>query len=517
MNIFELKREKLRALFGKASLLRDTLVYGGANYVVQAIGVVNSVALRRFMGPVSMGIWSILQVILGYCGYASFGTTKAMARDYPYYRGKGEHEKAEQLKDLILTFSLAMSVIPAGLILGYLIVKWNELVVSLRIGLLFISGFLFLQRFYDVVINLLRSDRKFVLLSQLTVINAAAGLGVSILLVSLWNIYGLMFGTAIVMLACLVFIYKRSPYQFRYLLDVKALWRELRLGIPLVAITFLSTLLTSLDKLIIAKHLGFYEVGLYSIAMMVNSYMFSTPMMFSNVWFPYLQEEYGRKGTPDGVKHYLLAPIFGMSVSVPFLSGIAIFLSPVVAHLILPKFAEGIPAMKIYLVGTFFLLLGQFSGKFLVTLDRYLLNLPILGISITLNYFLNVTFVKLGWGLEGVAKGSVISFIVYGVASYFAALRHFSDTRDILENLSRIGAILLGLFGLILALDHFVAWGNLYLSAIVKVGIFVLVSVPSLWLVNKRMDILGPMKALLSKGRESPSEVVETEGEPEIP
>ena len=65
------------------------------------------------MGPAAMGVWSILQVILGYCGYASFGTTKAMARDYPYLRGKGQHEKAERLKDMTLTFSMVMSFIPA--------------------------------------------------------------------------------------------------------------------------------------------------------------------------------------------------------------------------------------------------------------------------------------------------------------------------------------------------------------------------------------------------------------------
>jgi len=131
----------------KRLMFKHTLRYATANYVVQILGVVNSIALRRFMGPTSMGVWSFLQVILGYCGYASFGTTKAMARDYPYLRGKGENEKAEQLKDMTLTFSMLMSIIPSLILFGYLFVVWSTLQQALRIGLAFLGAFLFLQRF----------------------------------------------------------------------------------------------------------------------------------------------------------------------------------------------------------------------------------------------------------------------------------------------------------------------------------------------------------------------------------
>ena len=71
----------------KKEILKDTVGYSLANYISQAIGMVNSVLLRNFMGPTSMGVWSVIQVILGYCGYASLGTTRALARDYPILRG----------------------------------------------------------------------------------------------------------------------------------------------------------------------------------------------------------------------------------------------------------------------------------------------------------------------------------------------------------------------------------------------------------------------------------------------
>src|SRR3989338_7132281 len=157
----------------KIRIIWDTLKYTAATYVSQGLGMGTSILLRRLLGPTLMGVWSVLQVILGYCGYASFGTTKAMARDYPFLRGKGEHEKAEHVKDMTLTFSMVMSFIPALILLGYLVVRWNVTDSQLRLGIAFLAVFLFVQRFYDLVLTLLRSDKRFDVLSGLIVINAA--------------------------------------------------------------------------------------------------------------------------------------------------------------------------------------------------------------------------------------------------------------------------------------------------------------------------------------------------------
>ncbi len=505
-----MKGNKAVSRSGKLFMLRDTAVFAGANYVIQALGIVNSIALRRFMGPAAMGVWSILQVILGYCGYANLGTTKAMARDYPYYRGRGNHAQAEQLKDLVVTFSMVMSVIPAVVILIYLVLQWHQLILPLRFGLLFMVGFLFIERFSDVILDLLRADKKFILLSKVKVLDAVSGLLVTLILVSWWNIYGLVIGTALVTVGCLLFIYRTNPYQFNYVWESTALWRELKLGIPLIAATFLGTILKSLDKLIIAKELGFYEVGLYSIVTMVNNYMFSLPMAFSNVWYPYMQEEFGRQGGANGIKNYLLTPVFTLSILVPFLTGMAVFLMPLVAQVLLPKFMGGLPAMKIYLLGTFFVLLGQFSGKFLVTLDKYLLNIPLLGVSAGLNYILNITFVKMGWGLEGVALGTLISFVFYGITSYFVALKNFSNGKESALVVGRMLLTVTAFFGSIFLLDRWVHPESVYVAAFLKVALFCLFSAPFFWVAERKVGLWRLFREGLSrKGAPYPPAAVE--------
>ena len=483
----------------KSTILKDTLTYGSANYVVQGIGIVNSVVLRRFMGPTAMGIWSLLQVILGYCGYASFGTTKALMRDYPYLRGRGEHQKAESLKDLVFTFSMLGSIIPALVIVFYLIFKWTALEGAFRVGLLFITAFLFVQRFYDLLMALLRSDKKFTVLSQLIILNALAGLACTVFLVSHWNIYGLFAGTAIVTIGCLFFIEKASPYNFHYLWDTRALWRELRLGIPLVAMSFLAEFFRSLDKWIIANKLGFHELGLYSIAMMANSYVFSLPMMFAHVLYPSLQEEYGQKGTAASVKHYLTKAVFVLSIVSPFLCGLAVFLMPPLAHLFLPRFVSGLFAMKIYLVGTFFLLLAQFSVNFLVTLDKFWVTIPLLIAAIPVNYGLNLMFLRMHWGLEGVALGSAISFLFYGVGAYIMAMRHFASSRDIVSQVSNLVFTLTLFFGGLFLIDRLFILPNLYGSAFVRTIVFMVFSVPFFWVLEKKSGLLTHLGQIMFK------------------
>jgi O-antigen/teichoic acid export membrane protein len=487
----------------KISILKDTAVYTLANYIVQVFGFVNSIALRRFMGPAAMGIWSILQVILGYCGYASFGTTKAMQRDYPYLRGRGEHERAEQLKDLTLTFSMIMSVIPAAFLLGYLTLRWQTLNPLLRAGLVFLTFFLFVQRFYDIVITLLRSDKKFTVLSCLMVLNALGGLLVTFLLVSQWNIYGLVAGTALVMAGCIFFIDKVHPYHFRFFWERRKLWKELKLGVPLVISAFLFEFLISMDKLIIAKRLGFYEVGLYSIAMMASQYIYSLPMMFTHVWYPNLVEEYGRVGDPAGIKKFLLTPVFILSVFVPFLCGIAIFTMPLLVQGLLPKFEGGLPVMKIYLIGTFFIMLAQFSNHFLVTLDKYLAPIPCLILCVGMNFFINLFMIDRGLGVTGVALGSAASFLFYGIIIYYLALRNVARPKEILHNLLSLLATLVFFSLAILVLERTVVLNSLWGEALVKIFLFALLASPFFWALQKRTKLITHLVAIVTRRTEA--------------
>ncbi|HRY85803.1 MAG TPA: oligosaccharide flippase family protein [Candidatus Omnitrophota bacterium] len=481
----------------KTRVFKDTAIYSVANYIAQGIGVINSIILRQFMGPQAMGVWSVLQVILGYCGYASMGTTRAMARDYPLLRGRGDFEKAEKMKNLTLTFSMVMSIIPALLLAGYAIFKSGSLERSFLIGILFLVFFLFIQRFYDFVLTLLRTEKKFNLLSGIVVINAVVGLIVTLTFVKFWNIYGLLAGTFVTTMLLIFVIFRYDAYDFKFFWHLPSIWSELKLGVPLVGSAFLLTILSGIDKLIIAKKLGFYDAGLYSIAMMCSNYIFTLPMMFSHVVYPNLMESFGKTGDSRQVLGYLTKPILVFSVMVPFFCGLAIFLMPIITQLFLPKFIPGLPAMAIYLIGIYFMLMGQFANNYLVALDKYLITIPILGVAIAINYFLGLFLIHLGWGISGVALSTVFAYAAYGIMTFIAALLKAMTPREsvitILENL----ALFILYFTGILFLDRYLKLDNLYMTAGLKCFGLVLYALPFCRILEKKTGVISTL--LLTK------------------
>lgn len=475
----------------KFTMFRDAVFYAGANYIAQGIGVFNSFLLRAFMGPAAIGIWSVVQVILGYCGYASLGTTRALGRDYPILRGRGDFEQAEHAKNSTLVFSMLVSVVPAVGLLGWVLWKWRVLDVPFRIGILFVVVFLFVQRFYDFVITLLRSEKAFKILSVQIVLNAIGTLIITVLLVRSWQIYGLYAGTAALTALLILFLQIAHPYRYKIELHKATLLHELKMGLPLIVSAFLYTFLLGLDKLILAKKLGFYEVGLYSIALMASNAILSLPMMMSHIVSPNLLEAYG-EGNENRARviPYLEKPVFLLAVLNPFLCGFAFAGIPLLVEVFLKKFIPGLGCMKIYLAGTFFLLIGQFANNFLVTIDRYLRTIPILLVTIVLNGCACFLFIRWGWGIEGVALGTVLSYAVYGIAMYLTAFMEAHGGWRALGPALRDLAIYSVFFGSIFLLDRWIQVRSPWMTAFTKLLAFGVVSAPFLYLAEKREHLV---------------------------
>lgn len=481
----------------RQSLIKNTSWYAFASYIAQGIGIINSFALRRFLGPESMGIWSVIQVLLGYCGQASIGTTQALARDYPFLKGKGEMAQAETVKNVTTTFTMSASILPAIVLLVAFFWKGQSWSLEFRVGILFLSAFLFLQRFYDIVITLLRSDKHFRLLSLLTVVNAIGMLAVSMMLVSFMNIYGMYLGTALVTTGCLILIYKRRPYKFNWTLDKKELMNALKLGIPLAATSFLFTFLMGLDRLLIAKYIGFYGAGLYSIAIMVNSYVSSLPTMFAHVWYPHLQEAYGRDQDSLKIRHYLETPLYALSILIPLLSSAAIFIIPVLVGLFIPRFEGGLGAMSYFLIGSYFVIMGQLSGNFLVTINRYLVIIPILAVTIGIHFSINTFFLRHDMGVTGVAIGSSMAFSVYGISSYLFCLRQLDWCPRAWANFACLLWHPAFLFGSAFFLQNKIDVGNVFLSLILKCVLMLILSAYFLWLLEKKTGLTQTVVEML--------------------
>lgn len=483
----------------RTRFFKDTLIYATANYMSQFLGFFNSIFLRKFLGPASMGVWGLMQVILDYCGQASLGTTRAMARDYPFYKAKGELQKADDIRDTTLSFTMLMSWLPFFAILGYIFFKGKTLDPAYLYCLYFLLGFLFLQRFYDFIIMLLRSDRKFKTLSLIIFFNSVFGLVATLTAVRFWGLQGLVWSTALTMALLIGIAWKAEAFKFRFLIYSKELTNELRAGLPLALGAFLIIALRGLDKMIIAKELGFYEVGIYSIAMMVANYILSVPMMLSHVWYPNLQAAYGKNdGNLESVKHYLEKPLLGLAALLPILCAFSFLLIPIIIHYQLKDFSAGIPVMRLYLLGLFFTMLGQFSLSFLITAGKYWSMIPVIGIAMFVNYFGNRWLLGHGWGLEGVSVCTVGSFAIYGIGCMMLALKQVMKTKERALLMIRSVGVYLALYLFVLIIDQHIFYGHFWKNMGVKAVLYIILFLPVMAWIEKELHVFSEIGKIIS-------------------
>ena len=81
----------------KETIIEDTLKYSSSQYGSQFINIISSVLMTRILGPYNLGIWSMLKIVLSYCGYSILGVNKAAVYKVPFYNDKGDKKIAEDV------------------------------------------------------------------------------------------------------------------------------------------------------------------------------------------------------------------------------------------------------------------------------------------------------------------------------------------------------------------------------------------------------------------------------------
>ena len=158
-------------------------------------------------------------------------------------------------------------------------------------------------------------------------------------------------------------------------MKLKDLKHLVRIGIPLVLLGFMFVNLTNIDRIVIIKMLGLEQMGVYSIAIMMGGIIHNVANMGSIVLYPRFQETYAKNDDKKEVFAVMqkTIKILWFPLLVLVLLGV-VFLPPLV-RILLPKYADGIGAMKIFLFGIYFLSLAIFYNRLIK--QCYSLNLLI--------------------------------------------------------------------------------------------------------------------------------------------
>jgi O-antigen/teichoic acid export membrane protein len=480
----------------KKIILSNIFQYASAQYLSQFVGFFTAIFIRRFLGPVSMGIWSILKVVKGYVSYANLGVTSAVPYKLPVLKGQGKQEEINVLTGVIFNFITAITFACSIGVIIYALVVGRSLSRELFIGLLALSVMLISQRVYTYYMILLRAHRSFNILGKSIIFDALVNLTLILLIVSKFRLYG-FFAIVIVMpILNVLFIRRYVTYNLKFSFNFKGIVYYIKYGFPLCVNGILYQILHSIDKIMIASMLGLEHLGFYSIALMTESYGTGIAENFSIVIQPHFLEDFGANGMEKSSKHvvfYSETTAYFMAI----LLSVFFICAPVFITYVLPAFVPGITALRIFLLAIFFFTISPYSSNFLVALEKQAKLIPITVLSIALNIILNYSFIKKGYGINGAAFATVISaFISFCVVSIYA-LSHCQRKYDIAVFFLKILFPLFYCLICVSAIGYIIHFQNQFFETIARALLLAICVVPLVFYINKKTGVAKILREII--------------------
>ena len=336
----------------------DWLTVSGATAICHALGMVTSLLLKVLLDPAQMGVWQALKMLLGYGNYANLGISKGAIRDYTVALGRGDTRGAERGLDLAFTINSISSVVYATILLGT--AAWIGMSSDgfvhgpWAIGLAIIGGLAVLSRYVTFHVTILRAHKAFELTSRLSVLEAVLTLFVCGLATWAWGVYGLFFGTLVVLLGGFLYVQRHRVVDLRWAFDAAEVGRLISVGGPILLAGTMVTLFRSLDKLMILGYMGDreFQLGCYSVAIMVSTQVYGLGNMLSIVMNPRYGEKFGQTGNRAEVARLAAASCELHAAAMALPAALAVVLAvPLLAGL-LPDYQTGLPAL-VWLVPRF--------------------------------------------------------------------------------------------------------------------------------------------------------------------
>lgn len=412
----------------KYRVLRDVWSYLKQTLLAQLALLVGGIVVARVLGPTDYGLWNALQLIPIYGTYASLGLMNALNREVPIYRGRGDEEKIARMRNAGLGAMIWLSVFLGGGIFAYALWNRERFDLNLLVGIIFMAGIVALQQisgFFDV---LFRSANDFATVGRLRLYRTLAEMSLAVVLVAALSFLGRLVAAAATWIFLIGYAISRNSFPIRPRWDPGEVRRLIRLGLPLLAVEILYGLLTSLDRLLIARHLDRTALGHYSVGLMAVTFLFVVPRVVWEILYPRFGERFGETGRPASLEHLVLVPLFGMATVMALLLGAVVILLPLGVTIALPRYMAGLDAARVLVCGSFFLALLAGPGNFILTITmRQTSLLFFYGGGLSLAAILNWLALSLGYGILGVAFGTALAYGLVATALLLYVLVHFSS------------------------------------------------------------------------------------------
>ncbi len=426
---------------------RDSLIVVLAGQVERVLGTVTALAIRWGLDPATLGVYTGLRIYLDNTNRSSLGVGLGAVQEIPILRASGREAEARLVADVAHTTNALTCVIYAVGLLAWAwlripLVASDPLASEWTWGLVVVAGLALLKRYESFLIAILRARQEFAVTAQVDVIEALVSIVAVAIGLRLAGFWGLLGSVGVILLAKVAFLHARHPYRFGWAWDASIVARLMKTGLPILANTAVFGAVMNLDRVVILWRVpdGERALGLYAtMALLGTGWSLDLAGRIVTVLYPYFQTTLGRTGDATEVARRALRATEFQAPLLAAGSAVAYFAGPVFLGAILPRYSEGLPALRPLLPGVTLLGLAWPARQALITVGSpYRLALATLvGLAIT------GAAAAIGAdraGIVGVAWGMTAGYAAVFLLSSATAFVPRVGIRDWLMHLLRIAA-----------------------------------------------------------------------------
>lgn len=220
--------------------------------------------------------------------------------------------------------------------------------------------------------------------------------------------------------------------------------------------------------------LGYFAIGTITSGLIYFTILDVVKVVFA----PRIMEKLGETADLNQIKNYFLEPTIIIAYFTPLLVG-ALFLGiHVPIKYFLPEYIPAISVVKILSLGAFFISIVSMPLLVGVALNKQVKIVFLMLIAILSDAILSYLFIAKGWGINGVAIGTSISYFILSFICMWYVLKQFHvRLAEYVNNLALIYAPFIYLVFLVYTLDNLLVyslnsiWSDLLYTAI-KVSVF---------------------------------------------
>lgn len=480
----------------KQQFLQEATFFSASLIVSRLLLSVRGIIIPKILGPVQYGIYNGLLIIPEYLMHFHFGSLSALKREIPFCYGKNDFQQAQRIRNIVFSQYLGTIIISIGFI-GFFSFLYQDrfshiMIVSMRLLCLLI----FIQALVDVFLeNVLRTDNRFSVLSNSEIFKSLIGFGLMLIMIWYWHLYGLIASLILSSLLKGVYIYYKTRYKFQWIWDFNELRRLLKVGFPILFGLILFTVFGSVDRFMIIKYLDSQRLGYYALGLTFMRFLVIIQTGAYGVMEPKVYRLYGKTKEISALKEMIWNPIYGMCVFFPLIMGLAYIGIPYLIYLFLPKYLPALTCIRIMVLGSFYFIFIEGTYTFIVAINRQILIVWVIGGGILAGLILIYIFIKQGWGIEGVALGSIGSNVLVGTVFLFFTLNHFfKDLRKKIGALAQVFLPVLLVSASLILLDRLWPvqghWRAEIGFVLLKIGCLLLLIGPFLWKAKKQFGML---------------------------